>query len=79
MPAFPEGEKHYDCITQDGMMYTLGKAETAKVAQHDGFDHIVVGDGSIIPRWSGTAANPTKLLYEDIRSHWRCHKNKLMS
>ena len=62
MPAFPKGEKHYECITQDGLMPTWGKAEEAEVAQDDGFDKIVVGSGPIIPRWDGTAANPAKLL-----------------
>ncbi|KAL9085039.1 MAG: hypothetical protein Q9165_007780 [Trypethelium subeluteriae] len=63
MPAFPEGEKHYECITQDGFMPTWGKAEVAEVAQDNRFDEIVVGAGPIIPRWSGTAANPANLLY----------------
>lgn len=55
------------CITQHGKMHTWGKAEYAEVAQDDGFDQIVVGDGPIIPRWSGTAANPAKLLYFGVR------------
>jgi hypothetical protein len=62
MPAFPEGEKHYECLTQDGVMGTWGKAERAEVAQKDGFHKIVIGSGPIIPRWSGTGANPAKLL-----------------
>lgn len=65
MPAFPEGKAYYTCITQDGTMNTFGKAIGAEVAQEDGWDSLVVGDGPIIPRWSGTTAKPAKLLYVD--------------
>jgi hypothetical protein len=64
MSEVPTGEKHYECITQDGFMDTFGKAEEADAATHDdnGRHTIVVGSGPIIPRWSGTAAKPANLL-----------------
>lgn len=62
MPAVHEGKAFYPCITQDGVMDTFGKADEAEVDIPEGWDSLVVGDGPLIPRWSGSVAAPAKLL-----------------
>ena len=61
MPAFPEGQRFYPCITQDAMMPTFDvPPDTSSGNQGDG-DSIMVGVKDLIPRWVASTANPTKL------------------
>lgn len=87
MPAFPEGQRYYPCITQDGVMPTFGvPPDASSGSRGDGFDSIMVGTKELIPRWVAS----TNLLYfvvkngfsdDDfkyvfLRSHARCSRKK---
>ncbi|EXJ57156.1 hypothetical protein A1O7_07501 [Cladophialophora yegresii CBS 114405] len=63
-----EGKKRYPCVTQSGLQETFGQPPSGEQSgDGDGRDEIVVGVGPIIPRWTASTSNPTKLLYFVIR------------
>ena len=51
MPAFPEGQRCYPCITQDGVMPTFGVPPDAFSGSQGNGDRIMVGMPELIPRW----------------------------
>lgn len=62
-PAFLEGKRSYPCITQDGVMPTLGQPPQPSGGSRHGGTAIMVGVRELIPRWVASTTNPTKLLY----------------
>lgn len=57
-------EQSYTCETQDGRMATFGIAPVSHLPNnHDDPDSIVLGMGSIVPRWDVTIQPNRKLLY----------------
>ncbi|OCT54111.1 matrix metalloproteinase-11 [Cladophialophora carrionii] len=63
-----EGKKQYPCVTQSGLQETFGEPPSDEQSgDGSGRDHIVVGVGPIIPRWTASTSNPTKLLYFPVR------------
>jgi len=63
-----EGKEYYPCKTQLGLQDTIGEPPAdGPSSLEDGQQGIVVGVGSIIPRWSASTSSPTSLLYFVIR------------
>lgn len=63
MPAFPDGQRYYPCITQYGVMPTVGVPPYASSRSQGHYHSIMVGTKELIPRWVASTANPTSLLY----------------
>lgn len=63
MPAFPEGQRSYPCITQDGMMPTFGEPPQSSDGSMGDSSGIMIGTMELIPRWVASTSSPTKLLY----------------
>lgn len=67
MSTQPEEKAYYPCVTQDDIIASGNATEADVVQDNPPEDDLVVGVGTIIPRWSGTAASPAKLLYFTVR------------
>ncbi|KAH8724526.1 hypothetical protein GQ44DRAFT_760109 [Phaeosphaeriaceae sp. PMI808] len=63
--AFSEKKVFYPCQTQEGVSPTVDLQLVD--GADDGENELVVGTGSIIPRWSVLAPGPTNLLYFVVR------------
>ena len=67
MPAFPEGQRYYPCITQDGCMPAFGAPPDTSSGDSDHDDSIMVGMKELVPRWVASTASPTSLLYYVVK------------
>ncbi|KAE9364141.1 hypothetical protein N431DRAFT_563537 [Stipitochalara longipes BDJ] len=63
----PEGKDYYPCVTQNGRLPTFDVPPHMEESDHGGASGLAVGLGSMIPRWTASISNPTKLLYFVIR------------
>ncbi|XTI93534.1 hypothetical protein V2W45_1252885 [Cenococcum geophilum] len=66
MAAFPEGQRYYPCKTQRGLTPTFATPpdQPSGDPKHPS---IVLGLRDLIPRWTASTSNPTKLLYFVVR------------
>ncbi|KAM7220195.1 hypothetical protein V8F06_004523 [Rhypophila decipiens] len=64
MAAVPEGKQSYPCVTQDGVMPTIGvPPEASGGSKWKGGSGLMVGNKELIPRW----AKPANLLYYVVK------------
>lgn len=64
--------ERYPCVTQKGLEPTIGQPPFEEQPDNgEGPEPIVVGIGSIIPRWKASTTKPTKLLYYVIREGFK--------